>query len=205
MVCDVRGGVWFKDLEPVLERVEEARRRRARGVVFLEASDETLIDRFRETRRPHPLSAAGTVSEGIERERAELADVRERADVVIDTTGLSIWDLRRRVADTLLAPEGRPRMHVQFVSFGYKHGVPRDADLLMDVRFLQNPHYVPELRALHRPRPAGRRLRPRLARHGRVHGPAGGAARLPAAGLRRGGQDQRRRSGSAAPAAATAA
>ncbi len=145
VVCDVRGGVWFKDLEPVLERVEEAARARPR-VVFLEASDETLIDRFRETRRPHPLAAAGTVTEGIARERAELSDVRERADVVIDTTGLSIWELRRLVADTLLSPEGRPRMHVEFVSFGYKHGVPRDADLLLDVRFLKNPHYVPALK-----------------------------------------------------------
>ena len=145
VVCDVRGGVWFKDLEPVLGRVEEAAGMRPR-VVFLEASDETLIDRFRETRRPHPLSAAGTVTDGIERERSELEDVRERADVVIDTTGLSIWDLRRRVAETLISADGRPRLHVQFVSFGYKHGVPRDVDLLMDVRFLQNPHYVPELR-----------------------------------------------------------
>jgi RNase adapter protein RapZ len=147
VVCDVRGGVWFKDLEPVLERVEEAAGTRPR-VVFLEASDETLIARFRETRRPHPLAGAGTVTQGIARERAELSDARERADVVIDTTGLSIWDLRRRVAETLLSPEGRPRMHVQFLSFGYKHGVPRDADLLMDVRFLTNPHYVPELRGL---------------------------------------------------------
>jgi RNase adapter protein RapZ len=145
VVCDVRGRVWFKDLEPVLERVEEAARARPR-VVFLEASDETLIDRFRETRRPHPLAVTGTVTEGIARERAELSDVRERADVVIDTTGLSIWELRRLVADTLLSPEGRPRMHVEFVSFGYKHGVPRDADLLMDVRFLKNPHYVPALK-----------------------------------------------------------
>jgi RNase adapter protein RapZ len=145
VVCDVRGGVWFKDLEPVLVRVEEAAGTRPR-VVFLEASDETLIDRFRETRRPHPLSGAGTVSDGIERERAELEDVRERADVVIDTTGLSVWDLRRRVAETLLSAQGRSRLRAQFVSFGYKHGVPRDADLLLDVRFLQNPHYVPELR-----------------------------------------------------------
>ena len=145
VVCDVRGGVWFKDLEPVLVRVEEAAGTRPR-VVFLEASDETLINRFRETRRPHPLSGAGTVSDGIERERAELEDVRERADVVIDTTGLSVWDLRRRVAETLLSAEGRSRLRAQFVSFGYKHGVPRDADLLLDVRFLQNPHYVPELR-----------------------------------------------------------
>jgi RNase adapter protein RapZ len=145
VVCDVRGGVWFKDLEPVLERVAEATGAPPR-VVFLEASDETLINRFRETRRRHPLSAAGTVTEGIARERSELSDVRERADFVIDTTDLSIWDLRRQVAETLLSPEGRPRMHVQFVSFGYKHGVPRDADLLMDVRFLQNPHYVPSLK-----------------------------------------------------------
>ena len=147
VVCDVRGGVWFKDLEPVLERVESASGVRPR-VVFLEASDEALINRFRETRRPHPLSVGGSVAGGIERERAELADVRERADVVIDTTGLSIWDLRRRVSEALMAPEGRPRMHVEFASFGYKHGVPRDVDLLFDVRFLRNPHYVPELRPL---------------------------------------------------------
>ncbi len=117
-------------------------------VVFLEASDEAIINRFRETRRPHPLSPDGTVVDGIERERAELADARARADVVIDTTGLSIWDLRRRVAEALMAPGGGPRIHVQFVSFGYKHGVPRDADLLFDVRFLQNPHYVPALNPL---------------------------------------------------------
>ena len=147
VVCDVRGGVWFKDLEPVLRRVEEARGVRPR-VVFLEAADETIINRFRETRRPHPLSPEGTVVDGIERERSELAEARARADVVIDTTGLSIWDLRRRVTEALMAPGSRPRLHVQFVSFGYKHGVPHDADLLFDVRFLQNPHYVAALNPL---------------------------------------------------------
>lgn len=147
VVCDVRGGVWFKELEPVLDGVQSARGLAPR-LVFLEASDETLLDRFRETRRRHPLSPTGAVSDGIARERDQLADVRSRADVVIDTTGLSVWDLRRRVADTLMTPDGRPRLHVQFVSFGYKHGVPRDADLLFDVRFLQNPHYIPELRPL---------------------------------------------------------
>jgi len=145
VVSDVRGGVWFKELEPVLDRVAVGAGVRPR-LVFLEASDETLINRFRETRRRHPLSDGGSVSDGIERERAELSDVRERADVVIDTTGLSVWDLRRHVAELLLAPDGRARMHVRFVSFGYKHGVPRDADLLFDVRFLQNPHYVPALK-----------------------------------------------------------
>ncbi len=145
VVCDVRGGVWFRELEPVLERVAASSGVRPR-VVFLEASDETLLNRFRETRRPHPLSPGGSVADGIERERAELGDVRERADVVIDTTGLSVWDLRRRISEALMPPDGRPGMHVEFVSFGYKHGVPRDADLLFDVRFLRNPHYVPELR-----------------------------------------------------------
>jgi RNase adapter protein RapZ len=147
VACDVRGGVWFGDLEPVLERVESARGVRPR-VVFLEASDEDLINRFRETRRSHPLSAGGSVLDGITRERAQLADVRSRADVVIDTSGMSVWDLRRRVAEALMAPDGRPRLRVQFVSFGYKHGVPRDADLLFDVRFLRNPHYVAALNPL---------------------------------------------------------
>jgi RNase adapter protein RapZ len=147
VVCDVRGGIWFKDLEPVLGRVEAATGVRPR-VVFLEASDESLLNRFRETRRPHPLALGGSVSEGITAERRELSDVRERADLVIDTTGLSIWDLRHQVTDALMTPDGRPTMHVQFASFGYKHGVPRDADLLLDVRFLQNPHYVPALRGL---------------------------------------------------------
>jgi RNase adapter protein RapZ len=147
VVCDVRGGVWFKDLEPVLARVQAAAGVRPR-VVFLEASDETLLNRFRETRRPHPLALGRSVAEGIARERDELSDVRERADLVIDTTGLSIWDLRRQVSDALMTPDGRPTMHVQFASFGYKHGVPRDADLLFDVRFLQNPHYVASLKGL---------------------------------------------------------
>lgn len=146
VVCDVRGGVWFRDLERTLERVAE-RGVRPR-VVFLEASDDTLINRFRETRRPHPLADGPDVLSGILRERQELADVRERADVVIDTSGLTVWELRKIVGERLIESSERPRLQVQFVSFGYKHGVPREADLLFDVRFLQNPHYVPGLRAL---------------------------------------------------------
>jgi len=147
VACDVRGGVWFKELEKVLERVESASGVRPR-VVFLEASDDALLNRFRETRRRHPLADGGTVSDGIERERGELEDVRARADLVIDTTGMSIWDLRRRVTEALMTPEARPKMHVELVSFGYKYGVPRDVDLLFDVRFLLNPHYIPELNPL---------------------------------------------------------
>ncbi len=146
VVCDVRGGVWFHGLEAQLQRV--AGLGVQPRVVFLEASDEVLINRFRETRRPHPLAHDGGILEGIARERAALGDVRELADVVIDTSHLTVWELRRRVAETLLDVDDRPRLQVQFVSFGYKHGVPREADLLFDVRFLQNPHYVPELRGL---------------------------------------------------------
>lgn len=146
VVCDVRGGVWFRGLEAQLDRVTGLGVRPR--VVFLKASDEALINRFRETRRPHPLAQSGGVLEGITREREALADVRERADVVIDTSELNVWELRRRVTETLLEEGTRPRLQVQFVSFGYKHGVPREADLLFDVRFLQNPHYVPELRGL---------------------------------------------------------
>ena len=146
VVCDVRGGVWFRDLDAVLANAA-AQGARPR-VVFLEASDETLINRFRETRRPHPLSEGGTVLEGIARERESMADVRESADVVIDTTDLTIWDLRRAISEHVLSPADKPRMQVTFASFGYKHGAPRDADLLLDVRFLRNPHYVPELQPL---------------------------------------------------------
>jgi RNase adapter protein RapZ len=143
VVCDVRGGIWFRDLDAVLESVA-AKGARPR-VFFLEASDDALLNRFRETRRPHPLADGGELLEAIERERASLAEVRARADVVIDTSELTIWDLRRAVSESLISPEDRPRMQVVFVSFGYKHGVPRDADLLFDVRFLRNPHYVPAL------------------------------------------------------------
>jgi UPF0042 nucleotide-binding protein len=143
IVCDVRGGVWFEELARELDRLADAEGVSPR-VIFMEASDETLLNRFRETRRRHPLTA-GTLLESIARERELLDEVRGRADVVIDTSGLNIWDLRRMVAETTMTPQGRPRLQVTFMSFGYKHGVPQDADLLFDVRFLRNPHYVPDL------------------------------------------------------------
>lgn len=143
IVCDVRGGVWFEELVRELDRLAAADGVSPR-VIFMEASDETLLNRFRETRRRHPL-AAGTLLDSIARERDLLDEIRGRADAVIDTSGLNIWDLRRLVAETTMTPQGRPRLQVTFMSFGYKHGVPYDADLLFDVRFLRNPHYVPEL------------------------------------------------------------
>ncbi len=145
LVCDVRGGIWFEDLARELGEVQKADGITPR-ILFLEASDDALLRRFRETRRRHPLAEGGEVLRGIERERMLLADLRDRADVVIDTTGMTPWDLREAVAREM-APGTRPHMQVTFSSFGFKHGVPREADLMFDVRFLRNPHYVAEFTA----------------------------------------------------------
>jgi len=122
----------------------------ARGVpwrlLYLEADDSALINRFKETRRRHPLAEGGSVEAALARERTLLAPLKERADVSIDTTDLSAVRLRRVVADKML-PHGRPgKLAVTFMTFGFKHGSPRDADLTFDVRFLPNPHYEAELR-----------------------------------------------------------
>lgn len=147
MVCDVRGGAFFDELMRELDRVD-ANAEVSVKVLFLEASDDALVDRFKETRRRHPLADGGAVREGVDAERRILADMRERSDVVIDTSGLSIWEMRGRVVDALM-PQGRVRrLLVTFNSFGFKHGPPRDADLVFDVRFLKNPHYVEELAPL---------------------------------------------------------
>jgi UPF0042 nucleotide-binding protein len=146
VVSDVRGGSYFEGLAAMLDGL------RASGVkhrvLFLNADVQTLQTRYKETRRRHPLAPRGSVAEGIAREGELLAPLRERADVVIDTTGLTAAMLRRKLADELL-PSGTPgRLVVTFQSFGFKHGPARDPDLMFDVRFLPNPHYEPELRAL---------------------------------------------------------
>ncbi|MBU6362727.1 MAG: RNase adapter RapZ [Acidobacteria bacterium] len=146
LVFDVRGGAWFDELARELDRIAQIPGIHMQ-MVFLEASDDVLLARFRETRRRHPLAEGGEVLRGIEKERALLQEVRDRADVVIDTSAMNTWQLREAVAQEM-APAHRPRMRVTFSSFGFKHGVPREADLMFDVRFLRNPHYVPELTAL---------------------------------------------------------
>ena len=141
VVCDVRGGEYFDGLLRVLD---------ARGnsvrLLFLEASEDVLLDRYKETRRRHPL--ASQVGAGIEAERELLEPLKERADVAIDTTDLSAARLRKVVADKML-PQGKVgKLAVTFLTFGFKHGSPREADLLFDVRFLPNPHYEDKLRPL---------------------------------------------------------
>jgi UPF0042 nucleotide-binding protein len=117
-------------------------------VLFLEADEETLLTRYKETRRRHPLAPQGSVAEGIEREREVLAPLRDLADVVIDTSGLTAAMLRRKLTEELLPARTPGRLAVTFQSFGFKYGPSRDADLLFDVRFLPNPHYEPDLRPL---------------------------------------------------------
>jgi RNase adapter protein RapZ len=117
-------------------------------VLFLEASDDVLINRFKETRRRHPLANGGSVGEAIRKEDDLLAPVKERADVSIDTSDLSASRLRKVVADKMLPRGPVGRLAVTFMTFGFKHGSPRDADLTFDVRFLPNPHYEADLREL---------------------------------------------------------
>jgi UPF0042 nucleotide-binding protein len=146
VVSDVRGGEYFEGLREVLDDL--AARDVPHQVMFLEADEDTLITRFKETRRRHPLSPKSSVAKGIAAERELLAPVRERAHVVIDTTGLHGHALRKRIADEFVPRQKATRLAVTFESFGFKHGPARDADLSFDVRFLPNPHYVPDLRPL---------------------------------------------------------
>ena len=145
VVCDARGGTYFDGLTVMLEGLRSSGVRHR--VLFLEADEETLLTRYKETRRRHPLAPSGSVADGIRRERELLASVREQADVVIDTGLLSAAMLRRKLNEELL-PAKPGRLAITFQSFGFKHGPSRDADLLFDVRFLRNPHYEPDLRPL---------------------------------------------------------
>jgi UPF0042 nucleotide-binding protein len=146
VVSDVRGGDYFDDLLHVLDDLDVDGL--APKVLFLEADEQTLVDRYKETRRRHPLAPDGQLVEGIRAERKLLAPLRERADMVMDTTDLSGAVLRRRIAEEMLDTASDQRMALTLETFGFKNGPPREADLTLDVRFLPNPHYVDELRPL---------------------------------------------------------
>jgi UPF0042 nucleotide-binding protein len=142
VVVDVRGGRFFADTEEALRALRE------RGldvqILFLEASDESLVRRFESSRRPHPLQAGERLVDGLRRERDMLRDLRGDADLVIDTTTLNVHDLRRKIEAAFTVDEARLRATV--MSFGFKYGIPVDADVVLDARFLPNPHWEPELR-----------------------------------------------------------
>ncbi|MDX6587846.1 MAG: RNase adapter protein RapZ [Solirubrobacterales bacterium] len=147
VVTDVRGRGYFDELQAVIGELDQD------GldlkVLFLEAGEETLMDRFKETRRRHPLAPDGRVIDGIRAEREVLGQLRETADVVVDTSDLTGAMLRRRIANELLGPKDeRRRLALTLLTFGFKNGPPRDADLMFDVRFLPNPHYREDLRPL---------------------------------------------------------
>jgi UPF0042 nucleotide-binding protein len=144
VVSDVRGGEYFADLLQVLEDLEAEGLRPM--VLFLEADEEVLLDRYKETRRRHPLAPEGRIVEGIRAERELLAPLRERADKVMNTSDLTGAELRRQITEELLGQEETGKLALTLLTFGFKNGPPRDSDLTLDVRFLPNPHYVDELR-----------------------------------------------------------
>jgi len=143
---DVREGEYLAHLVDTLKELK------ARGypteVLFLEAGDESLVRRYHETRRRHPLAGAGNVLDGIRAERKAMAHVREIADRIVDSSGLTVHQLKQLLVDFYGATTSRSSFTVSLVSFGYKHGIPYDSDLVFDVRFLPNPHFVEGLRAL---------------------------------------------------------
>lgn len=146
LVSDIRGGDFFASLQEALEVLGDV------GldyeILFLEADDDVLIRRFKETRRRHPLASMGSIAEGIKEERKLLADIRSRADKLIDTSQLSPQELKEEIT-TLYAPDSeQENILITLVAFGFKYGIPLDADLVFDVRFLPNPHYVEHLRPL---------------------------------------------------------
>ncbi|WP_164020212.1 RNase adapter RapZ [Pyxidicoccus trucidator] len=145
LVVDVREGVFLKDAPRMLAEVRRAGHQVE--VLFLDSSDDSLIRRFSETRRRHPLAPSGTVAEGIKAEREALRDLRELADQVIDSSALNVHDLKRMV-QARFSPEPAAGPSLSIMSFGYRYGVPPQADLVLDVRFLPNPYFVPELKGL---------------------------------------------------------
>lgn len=145
VVVDVRGGPLFGELSTSLEQLQQAGVRVR--ILFLEASDAELVRRFESSRRPHPLQGHGRIVDGLRQERALLGDLRAVADLVIDTSHLNVHDLRRKV-DAAFDDGSSARLRATVMSFGFKHGIPVDADVVTDVRFLPNPHWIPELRPM---------------------------------------------------------
>ncbi|AYF99066.1 RNase adapter RapZ [Protaetiibacter intestinalis] len=143
-VVDVRGGRLFEDAQASVAELQSAGSAR---VVFLDASDDALVRRFEQVRRPHPLQGDGTLLDGIVAERGRMTGLREQSDVVIDTSQLNVHQLATRVAE-LFGGESTPRVKLTVMSFGFKYGLPADADMVADMRFLPNPFWVGELAPL---------------------------------------------------------
>jgi UPF0042 nucleotide-binding protein len=143
IVVDIRSGAFFDDLEAALRYLDDLQLKVQ--ILFLDASDESLVRRFKETRRVHPLAPGGSLLEGIHAERERLQFVRERSHRILDTSDMSVRGLREELRQLFPTDAADAGIKITVESFGYKHGVPIDVDLVFDVRFLPNPHYVPRL------------------------------------------------------------
>ncbi|EPA8110550.1 RNase adapter RapZ [Enterococcus hirae] len=143
LVVDLRSRSFFEEIQNMLVEIENTDFIDT-SILFLDASDEELVARYKETRRTHPMAMNGLVTEGIRKERAILNDLKMQASVIIDTTTLTPRQLREKINQTFKT-KGDQGFRIEFVSFGFKYGLPIDSDIVMDVRFLPNPHYIPEL------------------------------------------------------------
>lgn len=146
LVIDSRGGVFFDELENILEQMRE--RKFEFELLFLDASDEVLIQRYKATRRKHPLASEDRTLVGLSLERKKLADIKKKADYILDTSDLTVKELNEELGKIFAKEDERKGLLINIVSFGFKHGIPLDADLVFDVRFLPNPFYVEDLRKL---------------------------------------------------------
>jgi len=145
VVVDVRGGRFFDELNSALASLKTSSI--PFRLLFLDASDQALVQRFESTRRPHPLQAKERIVDGIARERAKLEEIRAQADIVIDSSNLNVHQLEKRTAE-IFAAGMLASLRINVLSFGYKYGIPVDADIVLDCRFIPNPHWIPELRPL---------------------------------------------------------
>jgi len=145
-VVDIRGGRLLDDLAAALGALRDGGSMPVR-TLFLDADDDVLVRRFESVRRPHPLQADGTLLDGIRAERTRMADIREASDVIVDTSELNVHELTTRIRDRFASIETKG-LQLAIVSFGFKYGLPQDVDIVADARFLPNPYWQPELRAL---------------------------------------------------------
>lgn len=146
LVVDIReGGQALAKFPQILKKV---RKSIATRLVFLEADDDTLVRRFSETRRPHPLGRDLTVAKSVQEERKEMAQIRDLADFVVNTAKLNVHQLRELIQEKFHGPRDESKLQIYVTSFGFRHGVPTDSDLVFDVRFLPNPNYIPEFKPL---------------------------------------------------------
>lgn len=144
VVADIRGGIFFKDL---FNSLDELRNMGIQyRILFLDSSDDELVKRYKEQRRPHPLSTTGTIVDGIHEERISLEEVKKRSDYIIDTTNMKLGRLKEELLNIFLQGNITHNLNITIMSFGYKYGLPQDSDLVFDVRFLPNPFYIESLK-----------------------------------------------------------